>query len=831
MNENSTNAGVYLYTFLKPAPVQSIKNYGGTTKGALVKANANIILIYCRRAITSLICLLCLTQMVFAQTGYLYVHTKALSEDVNQSFSFSVSGGSTSVSGFTVLDQALNIEPTDIGAGHGTGGGELWVVAGATQGASGTIYHRGVKSTIWNTVSGHTGSAIDGADLGHFLIIDGSGDAYVYNGTSFIKIFDHSTYGVKAVDIANSGSITSGTGFTAIVCADGHVKAYTGNYSTTFTWTDITPVDKSGGSFKRLDINHTNKNIVLADQNGYVTEVNSAGGGLAYYSRGTSSGSGNVDIAIDDNGMIYGMSKDAQGMDAVYRYNGSSWTEEPETGLHYFLTCSDASQVWVIKGQTAAQSSSFANQSTIYTRVGDGSATWLDDERVQTSQNGNSIIIPVSAGTYTVTEASPSNWNLQKIEIYDSTPGSTTNVAGNSATVVVSAGQVVHLLYTNGIVAPVEVPLTCGTTNIIQDFGSGAPKTRGGPLTGLTDFHYYSNSSLNTTPDGYYSLTQNSQQWGNNTLTDHSGLTGGYFLMVNAAYAPNEFFRKRITGLIPGGSYTFSFWAANLSPSSPLIPNILFGIADTASGATLGSVSASLPIDNLWHQYTFSFVARATTGDVFLQNNAPGGFGNDLAIDDIGFTQFCSVLPLTLGSFNVVKQNNTSLLNWAIISNPGLDYFDVERSTDKGATWKRIGMVPAAGGYAMTQNYSFTDANPEIGVNLYRLKMTDKNGSISYSDIKSVTIINENVVTITLFPNPVAAHKNLSVQLKGFTTGIYRINLVSSVGQIIKQITYNKINTSSDLITIPTAEIPGGIYVVTVNGNVQHFSKSIVIEN
>src|ERR1700690_958181 len=143
-------------------------------------------------------CLLFVMQTSFAQTGYIYVHAKSISEDINQSFTFSVTGGSTVVPNFMLLDQIVNTEPTDIGAGHGTGGGELWVVAGATQGANGSIYHRSVNSTTWNLISGQTGSAIDGADLGHFVIVNTTGDAYVYNGLTFVKIFNHSTYSVKA---------------------------------------------------------------------------------------------------------------------------------------------------------------------------------------------------------------------------------------------------------------------------------------------------------------------------------------------------------------------------------------------------------------------------------------------------------------------------------------------------------------------------------------------------------------------------------------------------------------------------------------------------------
>jgi hypothetical protein len=771
-------------------------------------------------------------QIIYAQTGYIYVHAKTISEDINRSFTYSVSGGSTSVPSFTLEDQLVNIEPTDIGAGNGTGGGELWVVAAATQGADGSIYHRSANSSTWNLVSGGgAGSAIDGADLGHFVIVNSTGDAYVYNGSSYFKIFNHSTYGIKAVDIANNGSINPGTGFTAIVGANGHVWKYTGNYITTTTWSDITPTDNSGLTFTRLDINPSNNNIILVDGGGYVTKVNSSGGSMVYYNRTASGPSTPGDVTVDDNGTMYSIQNDAQGMDAAYRYNGTTWVEEPETGLHYFLTSSDAGQVWIIKGYTAAQSSSFANPSTIYTRTGDGSGTWLDDERVQTTQNDDAIIIPVAAGTYTITEANPAGWNLQKIAVFDPTSGSTINVAANNTSVVVGAGKVVHVLFTNGIVAPLAIPSNCGTSNALQNFGSGALNTRGNPLTGLTDFHYYSNSSLNTTPDGYYSLTQNSSQWGNGTLTDHTGLTGGYFLMINASYAPNEFYRQRVTGLAKGASYTLTFWGANLSPGSPLQPNILAGITDTSSGATLGSISTgSLPTDNAWHQYTFSFTATVTTGDIFLQNNAPGGFGNDLAIDDISITQVCSsLLPVTLINFNAVKNGNGALLSWSMLSNPESDYVDIERSVDNGINWNSLGTVMTSG--ALAKNYSFRDAHPENGTNLYRLKIKDQSGSFIYSNTKRIDMQAENSMTLGLYPNPAPADNLLNVQLRGLKEGTYKVRLVSSAGASVKEIAYNISNTSSTLFAISTEGVLPGIYLLTVNGNNQQFSKSVVIIN
>jgi hypothetical protein len=641
-----------------------------------------------------------------------------------------------------------------------------------------------------------------------------NGDAYLYDGSSFIMIYNHSNYSAKAIDIANNGSIATGLGYTAIVDANGHVWQYIGDYSTIFTWQDITPVNNAGNKFARLDINPSSNDIVLTDASGYVSKVNSTGGGLVYYARGASNPT-KADIAVDDYGTIYSMSKDGVGMDAVYRYSGSSWSEEPQTGLHYFITCGAGGQAWVIKGLTASQSSSFANQSTIYTRVGDGSATWIDDERVQTSQNDNAIMIPVAPGTYTINEANVSNWNLQNISIYDSTSGSTMDVAGNSVTVVVSAGQVAHVVFTNGLVAPTTIPSTCGTSISIQNFGSGANNTRGNPLTGLTDFHYYSDPTMNTTPDGYYSLSQNSSQWGNSSLTDHSGLVGGYFMIVNASYAPNMFYRHRLTGLVPGNTYTLSFWAANLSPSSPLQPNILAGITDTSSGITLGSVSTgSLPIDNSWHQYVFSFVATVTTGDIFLRNNALGGFGNDLAIDDISLSMLCNVLPISLINFNAQKQGSNALLKWSTTSLVTYNYFEIERSAD-GSNWSDIGRIDADTLNASVLNYSYPDNSPLTGTNYYRIKGFDANGEVLYSVTEIVQFNSSTQWMVSLYPNPATSSTSIKLQTN---QPIQMIRVFDINGKLMMLKNIAESETSS-VYPLNINSYPTGMYILQVANN------------
>ncbi len=774
---------------------------------------ADVSRIFSHSLFMTLFFMMLMAQSLKAQTGYLYVHAKTLSEDLNQSFNFFVSGGPTSVSNFTLLDQELNVEPTDIGAGHGTGSGELWVTAGATLGTNGPIYHRSVNSTTWNIVTGFTGTSIDGADLGHFVIINSTGDGYAYNGTSFVMIYNHSTYGSKAVDIANNGSITSGVGYTAIVTSNGHVWTYTGDYNTVLTWSDITPTNNSGKTFTRLDVNPTTNDIVLTDAGGYATKVNSAGASLVYYGRGSVSANSYNDVAVDGNGNVYVDGVDATGIGSVYRYNGTSWTEEPTAIHHFYFTCGDAGQAWTVTGITNAQQGAYATPSTIYTRTGNGSTTWLDDERVQTTENDNSIMIPVAPGTYTISEAGLTTYNLQGITIYDSTAGSSTNVAGNSATIVVSAGDIVHVVFTNGLVSPTALPIVCGTNTMIENYGSGALGTDGNPLSGLTDYHYYNNTAQNTITDGYYELSQTSAGWYNTTLTDHTGLTGGYFMIVNASFAPDMFYRHRITGLTPGTVYSLSFWAANISNSSPLQPNIIAGITDTSSGATLGSISTGyFPTDFGWHQYTFSFTATVTTGDIFLQNNAPGGMGNDLAIDDISISTLCSVLPQTIINFQAQKKNQTALITWATTSVVNFDNFDVERSTD-GLTWQSIGNVAGVVNNGSVQDYSFTDASPLNGTNYYRIKGLDVNNEYLLSETRTVQFDNSKQWSLATYPNP--APVGSAVTLKS-NLPLQMIRVFDMNGRTMM---VNNAVSGASIYSLDTKNLSAGMYFAQASDN------------
>ncbi len=65
------------------------------------------------------------------------------------------------------------------------------------------------------------------------------------------------------------------------------------------------------------------------------------------------------------------------------------------------------------------------------------------------------------------------------------------------------------------------------------------------------------------------------------------------------------------------------------------------------------------------------------------------------------------------------------------------NYFTIERSSN-GTDYNAIGTVAASGFSTIAVNYNFTDADPLIGINYYRLTIIDKDNSMEYSNVISI---------------------------------------------------------------------------------------------
>jgi gliding motility-associated-like protein len=150
--------------------------------------------------------------------------------------------------------------------------------------------------------------------------------------------------------------------------------------------------------------------------------------------------------------------------------------------------------------------------------------------------------------------------------------------------------------------------------------------------------------------DGEYTITSFSFGCFGNTwqylVKDHTGDLGGRFMVVNASFEPSDFYVDTVTGLCGNTVYELATWVANiLLPTScngaGIKPNLTFRI-ETISGTVLKKFdSGDIPeeAEKTWKQYGTFFSTPTGVSSVVLRitNNAKGGCGNDLILDDITF--------------------------------------------------------------------------------------------------------------------------------------------------------------------------------------------------
>ncbi|SCY10119.1 T9SS type B sorting domain-containing protein [Flavobacterium caeni] len=307
------------------------------------------------------------------------------------------------------------------------------------------------------------------------------------------------------------------------------------------------------------------------------------------------------------------------------------------------------------------------------------------------------------------------------------------------------------------------------------DFGSG---TGFGPAlpAGTTTLLGY--QPLTCPTDGGYNIMSSTPAcWGGDwhaVTSDHTGNPNGYFMMVNAAIAPSEFYVRNINGLCPDTTYEISFSILNIHKFG-ILPNITV-IVETLAGSQISSYTTGpipLSATPTWNTYSMVTNIGTNTGVRFrLRNNAPGGIGNDLALDDIIFRPIGPAIGLDIVGFpgGVANITTTDMGNLEIGATVGPCYtsnlYQWQVSTDSGTTWTDIA--------AATNNVYFRPPTG-TGTYLYRLVVSPaaSGGNINCS-------VNSNPVTVNV-AGPPACPAPLLNTLQS-CTNIPDINITSPLG-------------------------------------------------
>jgi len=212
------------------------------------------------------------------------------------------------------------------------------------------------------------------------------------------------------------------------------------------------------------------------------------------------------------------------------------------------------------------------------------------------------------------------------------------------------------------VTVPAITPPCVSLTNVLysQNFASGTglvaaiPPAVLGPGVFLgTASSLYVSATTQPLPVERYTLTNNA----NNAytanfinLTDHTGNPNGRMLIINADAANTIMYRGSFfTSTCSNTQYSLSFYAAFPGNGAYQTicdafggfryPKIKMRIRDGISGLIITETSTTDITNSTWQQYGLKFVAPASYNQLFIEliNDAPGGCGNDILLDDIQF--------------------------------------------------------------------------------------------------------------------------------------------------------------------------------------------------
>ena len=331
----------------------------------------------------------------------------------------------------------------------------------------------------------------------------------------------------------------------------------------------------------------------------------------------------------------------------------------------------------------------------------------------------------------------------------------------------------------------------------------GTKTTAPGPLKpGITSLGYIASSCPN---DGQYTITTATSGCFSNSWytisSDHTGDPGGQFMLINASVTPNDFYVDTVSGLCSNTNFEFAAWIMNIiRPSScsgnSSKPNLTFRIETITGAVLLKYDTGDLPTEAgaIWKQYGTFFKTPSGVSTVVLRitNNAPGGCGNDLAMDDITFRPCGPLIQVTsanqpLTQLTVCENAQTAIpLNASFsngsFSNPVIQW---QQSIDSGKTWTAI---------SGAQSLNYVRQPTTSGVYQYRVVIAE---SVNFSSEQCR--VASNTSTIIVSPAPVLTAKTLT----GCTGSALGFQTIGGAGYSYQWTGPNHFSSTAQSISIP----------------------------
>lgn len=250
-----------------------------------------------------------------------------------------------------------------------------------------------------------------------------------------------------------------------------------------------------------------------------------------------------------------------------------------------------------------------------------------------------------------------------------------------------------------------------------------------------------------------------------------SGSNNNYYYINNATYnyifCQGSFNTTNVNGYAYGGAYTDVTRNLNndecfnvVGPGtglyktfmSPAESNTHFDVPPFVGGAIVPDNLKLVTGSTNYAESNASVIAGVI---IDYEGDARSGTTPDVGADEGDFVvqiEDCYLLPVELLGLTGWNEGAYNALRWTTATEQNSDYFEVERSVD-GLSFITIGNVAAAGFSTTEIDYAFNDDAPVAGINYYRLRMVDLDGTFTYSNTIAINV-RQQENSVSVFPNP-----------------------------------------------------------------------------
>jgi len=312
------------------------------------------------------------------------------------------------------------------------------------------------------------------------------------------------------------------------------------------------------------------------------------------------------------------------------------------------------------------------------------------------------------------------------------------------------------------------------------------------------------------TPDGEVVVSRLETQSpdGANTITGQAD--DEYFVINN--YGVNTTFTNLTSLSLLNVGYIDPVDAAESELTSPLViykrPSNAFG---ASWGASLANASAATSGHNGTLMFDNSAGITSFSQIVFANNN--------------------SVVPVELVKFNAIRKDAEKvLLSWETESETNSEGFQIERMFDDESSFKKIAWINGQGNATISNSYQIIDTNNNPGVSYYRLKLIDLDGTISYSEIRSVDGgANDKFNNLSIYPNPVGEQIHITFKQMSKDITPATISILSIDGKRLYQ--YNtEVESNQTIVLGDIGVLNSGVYMIMIETGEEIISQKIIKE-